>query len=659
MLRIARGVCIGVLLGLVLHGGLRAEVPEGWLRRVWLDLTGAPPPAEAVDAYLARPDDAARRATVARLAGTPECAARWAHLLAERLAPDEDPAAGRALEPFLAGELRAARPWWRTLAALVAPGKAGSPSALFQRPFHDDGTLIAGQLASGMLGIQLRCARCHDDPVHGWTAAAHFGLAAFYGRPRSVRAPARLVAAFRAGRVRNFYELVMLLPTMRPRGPDHRWVRAEVEHAADLLGQLHHLGLGPSPPQVHGLDWAAYDVYRLHAQRAHMGRGGDFGSTTAVPIPGTIEELRMPKLVELPGQSKSIGPKTGQSVPPRFPGDQDAAPAGKNRREALTAWIADPENPFTARALVNRAWARLIGRGLVEPVDEVEHPKDAAGADALAKLAAAFVESGGTLPWLLERIVLSPEYARPVAVPSCLADNPRDWPVLSEPPPAPASAPSALTSAPAPAPAAPAPSAAATAPSTAATEATTGTSGSATEATTATTGVASEASLQLAAFRFRESEAENACLRERQPGRDGAARLAARGWRPLDGDQIAAALAGATGQPASAVTTGLRAELTSALELWAASARTLPDEAVVASWPPRLVAASPQLQSLVRGAPVLAALPGLPDPGARADYLFRRALARPATAAEKAAAGADWTALLFRLVTSAEFLTNH
>lgn len=494
--------------------------PEVWLRRVWLDLAGAPPPVAEVDAFLARPDAATRKAVVAKLLASPECAARWARLLAAGLAPADDEQGGKALEPFLRSELAAGKAWWRTLGALVTPGGKGSPSALFQRPFHDDGSLIAGQIGTGMLGIQLRCARCHDDPTYGWTAAEHFGLAAFYGRPRSMHAPSRLVAAHKAGKIRNFYELVMNLPTMRPRGPDHRWVRREIEAAADTLNRLHALGIGPPAPSVRGLDWAAFDVYRIHAQRAAAGRAGGLGGTTAVPIPGTVEELRMPALVPLKVPHPTRLSK-GQTVPPRFPGDQANAKVSGKRRDALTAWISDPDNPFTGRALTNRAWSVLYGRGMVEPAGEVGHTTEAANAKQLAEWSKAFVESGGKLAWLLEKMIETSEYAKAGATPASLSD-------ASLPAEAPATAPVWVAAA------------------------------SITTQTTATAH-APEATVPVGTWRFRE--AEQVCLRDRG-ARDPLARLAEKGLRVLDRDQLAAALAAATGatQPLASNSLVLEAE---------------------------------------------------------------------------------------------------
>ena len=71
-------------------------------------------------------------------------------------------------------------------------------------------------------------------------------------------------------------------------------------------------------------------------------------------------------------------PDTQTVVLPKFldnmPLDPDAA--ADTRRIQLAIWIASRDNPYLARAAVNRVWAHLFGRGLVEPVDDLgpHHP---------------------------------------------------------------------------------------------------------------------------------------------------------------------------------------------------------------------------------------------------------------------------------------------
>ncbi len=86
------------------------------------------------------------------------------------------------------------------------------------------------------------------------------------------------------------------------------------------------------------------------------------------------------------------------------------------RRTAVANLFLDPRNGRTPRTLVNRVWQRLMGRGLVEPVDEMDNePWDPAILDWLA---AEFVEHGYDLKWLIETIVTSNAYQLPSAAPA-------------------------------------------------------------------------------------------------------------------------------------------------------------------------------------------------------------------------------------------------
>ncbi len=106
-------------------------------------------------------------------------------------------------------------------------------------------------------------------------------------------------------------------------------------------------------------------------------------------------------------------PRTGRPMAPR-PLASSAPPPdegdGRRRLAALAAWLEDPANPFVARNLVNRVWARLLGVGLVEPVDDVRTSNPASHPALLDALARDFAEQGFDLRRLMRRIVLSRAY---------------------------------------------------------------------------------------------------------------------------------------------------------------------------------------------------------------------------------------------------------
>ena len=64
------------------------------------------------------------------------------------------------------------------------------------------------------------------------------------------------------------------------------------------------------------------------------------------------------------------------SVEPRVPFHPELLPTRGNPRQRLAAWIVDPGNPSLARATVNRVWALLLGRPLVDPVDDLPVSSD-------------------------------------------------------------------------------------------------------------------------------------------------------------------------------------------------------------------------------------------------------------------------------------------
>src|SRR5436189_6255258 len=86
-------------------------------------------------------------------------------------------------------------------------------------------------------------------------------------------------------------------------------------------------------------------------------------------------------------------------------------------RETLSDWMASPNNPSFARALVNRYWKHFLGRGLVEPEDDLRvtnPPSNPALLDALAK---HFIDSKYDLKVLVRTLGTSQVY-RLSAVPN-------------------------------------------------------------------------------------------------------------------------------------------------------------------------------------------------------------------------------------------------
>jgi hypothetical protein len=87
----------------------------------------------------------------------------------------------------------------------------------------------------------------------------------------------------------------------------------------------------------------------------------------------------------------------------------EAEPAG-DRRKLLADWMTAPDNPWLARNLVNRVWAHFLGRGLVEPVDDVRLTNPPTNPELLEALATHFVESRYDQQTLIRTITSSHVY---------------------------------------------------------------------------------------------------------------------------------------------------------------------------------------------------------------------------------------------------------
>jgi hypothetical protein len=121
--------------------------------------------------------------------------------------------------------------------------------------------------------------------------------------------------------------------------------------------------------------------------------------------PKTREISDLPGGVRLPknfaeGRRQALG-EAAKAEPVFLKGGPYADAEGETRRQALARWIADPKNPYAARALANRTWGWFLGRGFVHPVDDFNSANPASVPAALETLARDTAASGFDLKRLV------------------------------------------------------------------------------------------------------------------------------------------------------------------------------------------------------------------------------------------------------------------
>jgi hypothetical protein len=102
----------------------------------------------------------------------------------------------------------------------------------------------------------------------------------------------------------------------------------------------------------------------------------------------------------------------------------------QDRRRYLADWLIAADNPFFARAIANRVWAHLMGRGIVEPVDDFRESNPPSNGGLLDALAAAFVRGGYRVKPLIRQIMNSATYqlsAQPAPCASPYGANPERY----------------------------------------------------------------------------------------------------------------------------------------------------------------------------------------------------------------------------------------
>jgi len=106
-------------------------------------------------------------------------------------------------------------------------------------------------------------------------------------------------------------------------------------------------------------------------------------------------------------------PKTGRVVASKYLVASIGAPpipGTSERREALVEWLTSKDNPFFARAIANRIWSYFVGRGIIEPVDDIRASNPPANEALLEALTKDLTDHGFDLRHLMKTIVNSRAY---------------------------------------------------------------------------------------------------------------------------------------------------------------------------------------------------------------------------------------------------------
>ncbi len=159
---------------------------------------------------------------------------------------------------------------------------------------------------------------------------------------------------------------------------------------------------------------------QCHDHKTEAWKQDDFRSFASAFLRARVEQVS-PKTMG----TKQLVLSDEEKVPPRLAKNADLAPvakarprgldgtdleAGKDTRRSLATWMTSPENPWFAKAIVNRMWGHFLGRGFTDPVDDVRPSNPVVLPEVLDALAKDFVAHGFDLGHLVKTICATEAY---------------------------------------------------------------------------------------------------------------------------------------------------------------------------------------------------------------------------------------------------------
>jgi hypothetical protein len=106
-------------------------------------------------------------------------------------------------------------------------------------------------------------------------------------------------------------------------------------------------------------------------------------------------------------------PESAKILAPKFlQGNKPSVTSTEPLRPVLAKWLTSPDNPFFAKAMVNRLWAQYMGRGIVNPIDDMHDANAPSHPELLQDLARQFANNGFRVKYVVRAICNSEAYQR-------------------------------------------------------------------------------------------------------------------------------------------------------------------------------------------------------------------------------------------------------
>lgn len=287
-----------------------------------------------------------------------------------------------------------------------------------------DGVKGAMQVAHAFLGLRLECAQCHRHPHDNWQQDDLLDFANYFMRVRTVGFQGDNEKKFpdAAEHFKKINEQAKTLEAevkQRKEGEgkkleeDGRKAKMEVDKLTSEIAKLEKAKAPESEVEAkRELLKAAKEVFDQAEKYRQETASKEKHAKQIVEVARRLMQAESRLLDKgVPAKvTSTLGTRESKTF--RLLGDSEPLPPSDDSdpRAAVMHWMRKPNNPFFARAIVNRVWAHYFGRGIIDPPDNLSAFNPATHPELLQELAAGFVQSKYDLRWLHRTILSSRTY---------------------------------------------------------------------------------------------------------------------------------------------------------------------------------------------------------------------------------------------------------
>ena len=361
---------------------------EEFLRRVSLDMTGSLPAPDEIKAFLADGSADKRARKIDELLERPTYAARWATKLCDITG---DTPRGFQGQPA-ATEM--ARSWYAWIERRVAENT----------PYDD---LIAGIV----LGTSREPGQDYGAYTKQESAYYHDGSEADYAdretmpyfwARRNIRKPEEKALNFSYA-----FLGVRLECAQCHKHPFDQWTQDDFNRFTGFFEGI-----------TYGTPTDARDAFKAMQEDLNLSKNGGEARRQVAKL---LKEGKTVPFQEVyirrtssstKGRSSKDDPKAKTSAPRVLGGEEVDLASGDDPREPIMEWMRREDNPYFARAFVNRVWAEYFQVGIINPPDDMNQANPPSNQALLDHLARGFVAQGFDMKWLHREIANSLAYQR-------------------------------------------------------------------------------------------------------------------------------------------------------------------------------------------------------------------------------------------------------